>query len=87
MTLTDARDAYSFHVGMPVHTFVVGEHGGLVPATRRQRARLWIRDRWLGATRWFRPRTVISAVDRQAGSVSLVDERWSWRRWRWERIE
>lgn len=41
--------------------------------------------RWRRITRWWRPRTVVSEVDMDAGSTSLVTERWSWLRWRWER--
>jgi len=36
-------------------------------------------------TRWWRPRTVCSVIDREAGSITMVEERWSWRRWKWER--
>lgn len=78
---------YHFHQG---RTYVEIDPGGprfiLRPATRRERARLWLRDRWLSATRWWRPRTVCAAVDVEAGVVSMATERWSWRRWRWERV-
>ena len=57
----------------------------LRPATRRERVGFWLRDRWLSATRWFRPRTVTSAIDVEAGGITLATERWSWRRRRWER--
>lgn len=36
-------------------------------------------------TRWWRPRTVCSAIDREAGSITMTMETWSWLRWRWER--
>lgn len=35
-------------------------------------------------TRWWRPRTVTSAVDAERGVITLECQRWSWRRWRWE---
>jgi hypothetical protein len=38
-----------------------------------------------GMTRWWRPRTVCSAIDVEAGSITIAYEEWSWRRWRWER--
>jgi hypothetical protein len=46
---------------------------------------MWLRDRWLSATRWFRPRTITSAVDIEDGCITLATERWSWLRWRWIR--
>ena len=35
-------------------------------------------------TRWWRPRMVMSKND-QEGWITTDVERWSWRRWRWER--
>jgi hypothetical protein len=73
-------DAHNFHIGCEY----VFEHGRLLTGPRlawwriRQFARHW--------TRWWRPRTVCSAIDRDAGVVTMVKERWSWRRWRWERV-
>jgi hypothetical protein len=48
---------------------------------------VWIRIRDLAhrMTRWWRPRIVTSAVDAERGVITLSHERWSWRRWRWER--
>lgn len=76
------RDTYHFVVG---DTFVMTNSGRW-----RRVAGLfglwWLasqRLHWL--TRWWRPRTVCSAVDQDAGVVTLAEERWSWRRWRWER--
>jgi len=40
----------------------------------------------LHCTRWFRPRTVVTAIDESTGIVTCERERWSWRRWRWERM-
>jgi hypothetical protein len=75
---------YTFHRG-PV---MVECRCGAAPfhlrfATRRERATMWLRDRWMSATRWFRPRTVTSDVDVEAGCIMLATERWSWLRWRW----
>lgn len=69
--MSSAKDAHNFQVGMKL------EYRG----TRRQRARVF----WHRLTRWFRPRTVVSAVDHSAGRIVLSREVWSWRRWRWER--
>jgi hypothetical protein len=44
-----------------------------------------LRQRAYRLTRWWRPRTVCSAIDRERGIVTMAHERWSWRRWRWER--
>lgn len=86
VTLADRRDAYHFHRGLTmVEVDPGGQRFALRPATRLERARFWLCDRWLSATRWFRPRTVTAAVDAEEGTVTIRDERWSWRRWRWER--
>lgn len=79
-------DARNFVFGAPVRLLnAPGRPFRLRLATRRDLVTMWLRNRWLSATRWFRPRTVTSAVDVEAGSITLVTERWSWRRWRWER--
>jgi len=46
------------------------------------RMRIKLRD-W---TRWWRPRVVVAAIDRDAGRITMRKERWSWRRWRWEAV-
>lgn len=83
---TVGDDTHRFHPG---HTYVEVDPGSpwfrLRRATRLELARFWLRDRWQSATRRWRPRTVCAAVDHEAGSITLVTERWSWRRWRWER--
>lgn len=84
VTLTDKTDAYNFH-RKAVMVVVPGSDFRLRSATRRERARFWLHDQWLSATRWFRSRTVTSEIDVEAGSITLVTERWSWARWRWER--
>lgn len=58
--------------------------GQLVPLTRWERAVDRVRASWHRMTRWWRPRTVVSAVDAENGVITLIQERWSWRRWRWE---
>lgn len=90
LVLSDKGDAFNFHIGAAIRfsdpkRFVFDERGELVEATRWQRLRFWLEDLWLNATRWFRPRTVAAAVDRAKGEVTMANERWSWRRWRWER--
>lgn len=35
--------------------------------------------------RKFQPRMVCSAIDHESGVITMSQERWSWRRWRWER--
>lgn len=82
LTLANRTDVYHFSVGMPM---VLGDDMRPRLATRWDQLRAWAGGLAMSATRWFRPRTVVSAVDVEAGSVSLVTERWSWLRWRWER--
>jgi hypothetical protein len=77
--LADSVQAYNFCLGVEY----VFEHGRLLRGWRlawwrvRQVARRW--------TRWWRLRTVCSAVDQERGVVTMAQEHWSWRRWRWER--
>lgn len=84
VTLPTVTDTWNFRIGQPIEC-VMMPSGGVRLATRRER--VWRRaiGAWLRWTRWWRPRVVTSAVDTQAGSITLSTERWSWRRWRWER--
>lgn len=82
ITLASCEDAYNFTLGMPLR---MTDAGDLVPLTRWQRRTLRVREFASHWTRWFRPRAVCSAADVEAGSITLCLERWSWRRWRWER--
>lgn len=55
----------------------------------RRRAKWWafeyaVRDCLVRMTRWWRPRVVCTAIDRDRGMVTMSLQRWSWRRWRWE---
>jgi hypothetical protein len=78
-------DTFNFHArGKPLR---MTDSGDLAPLTRGERFAAWLGDSWRSATRWWRPRTVVSAIDVDAGSITVVRERWSWRRWRWERDE
>lgn len=78
VTLADPADAYTFTVGMPL----VLDNGALRRATWRDRVRRRLRRLlW-----WREARSEVSAIDHGAGSVTLVPLRWSWRRWRWERV-
>ncbi|HKP06810.1 MAG TPA: hypothetical protein VJU58_06115 [Microbacterium sp.] len=85
VTLADPVDAYNFHVGQPVH-LTWSAAGGVRRATRWEVLRDRVAARLLHWTRWLRPRTVTAAVDVEAGAITLCTERWSWRRWRWERV-
>jgi hypothetical protein len=80
ITLRNSSDTYNFTRG---ETYVMTASGvrrvtgwfGL-----RYRARQFVH----GMTRWWRPRTVYSVVDRKVGAVTMQRQTWSWRRWRWE---
>ena len=79
-----SRDTYNFRRGMPVK---MTDAGQIVPMTRRERARAWFKRVWHRWTRWWRPRMVVSRINPDNGIITLERERWSWRRWRWERDE
>lgn len=66
------EDARNFRIGMAI-----------VWGVPRSRLRRWLSRN----TRWWRPRFAVTAVDTDAGCIAYVLERWSWRRWRWERDE
>ena len=78
--LADRSASWNFAAGIPI---VISKSGRRLLGWRLLAWR--IGQRAIALTRWWRPRTVVSAVDQEAGIVTLVDERWSWRRWRWER--
>lgn len=69
--LANPGDARAFRRGMPLH--ITAPSG-------------WLSRLILRLTRWRRPRFIVVAVDTKHGSVCLREERWSWRRWRWERV-
>lgn len=69
--LANPGDARFLHRGMPIQ--ITG------PSS-------WLSRLILRLTRWRRPRFIVVAVDTKHGSVCLREERWSWRRWRWERV-
>lgn len=82
VTLATATDTYNFTRG---HTYMWTRRGV------RRRTGWWafeyaIRDFFVSMTRWWRPRLVCSEIDREAGSITMEMQRWSWRRWRWERM-
>lgn len=79
--LRDSSETYNFYPGVEL---ILTETGQIRPATRWERLRSRLADRARAATRWFRPRTVVTEIDHDAGTVTMADERWSWRRWRWE---
>jgi len=69
----------NFRIGKTL-VFVNGRHLTGV------RLLLWrAHQKMRGLTRWWRPRTVVTAIDVENGIVTLAVERWSWGRWRWER--
>jgi len=79
--LVNKADTYNFTRGMPV-AWNEGS-GTFVPATRLQRFRSWLFAVLRSVAR--RPRMVVSEIDRDEGRITMVAERWSWLRWRWER--
>ena len=82
--LASKSDTYNFCVGQPVILRWDGMY--LVPMTRRQVFAVRVRDAFRRWTRWWRHRDVVSAVNHNTGVITIARERWSWRRWRWERI-
>lgn len=79
VSLAEPGEAYHFRVGMPL---VLDERTGIF---RRVTWRDRVRMRLLRWTRWWRPRFVVVDVDRAAGAITMVQERWSWWRWKWVR--
>lgn len=77
----EPADTRNFRVG---REYVFDKHGRLLTGWRLGWWR--IRQFAIHYTRWWRPRTVCSAIDRERGVITMSEERWSWRRWRWERV-
>jgi hypothetical protein len=85
-TLADGQDSV-FNFGVR-QEFVWDDSvtGCLRPPTRWERIKLRVAPiarRW---TRWLRPRNIVSRIDYESGSITVDVERWSWLRWRWERV-
>lgn len=76
--LADSSDAFTFVSGQPIKLL---DSGAIVPMTRWDLLRVRAIAAWEWLTR--RPRLVVSAVDTEAGRVTLTSQRWSWLRWRW----
>lgn len=72
-TLCDPTEAANFHVNEPMYIW-----------TSRPSLRSRIVYSFRNRFPWFWPRSFVSAIDHEAGSITLSVERWSWRRWRWE---
>lgn len=74
------QEARNFTVGKVI---VFGGDGRRLTGWRLRAyyVRCWLLD----ITRWWRPRDVTVAVDVGLGSITIERQRWSWRRWRWER--
>jgi hypothetical protein len=80
--LADRDATFSFYRGQEL---IWDHRGRLRLPTRLEHAWMQVTRLTRRWTRWFRPRNVVTAIDREAGSVTIETERWSWRRWRWER--
>ena len=86
VTLADAVQAWNFMPGMELVESDPGDPSfRLRPATRAERLRGRAGRLWRRATCWWRPRAVCTSADPRTGVVVMIRERWSWRRWRWER--
>jgi hypothetical protein len=85
VTLANGRDAYNFSIGMPLSLVHSNDGTRLMRAGRWRSAIAWASTRWLRITRWWRPRHVVCAIDAEIGAITLVEERWSWLRWKWVR--
>lgn len=79
-TLANASDTWNFKQGETYAFTTTGVRRVAGWFGLRWRARQWL----IHKTRWWRPRMVCVAIDREQGIVSMALERWSWRRWRWE---
>lgn len=77
ITFADPEEARNFVVGMPLRISW--------PMPWRARVRRWI-SAAIARVMVGRTRVVVGAIDTDAGSVTLVTERWSRRRKRWERV-
>ena len=65
------------HLGQ--RAYVYGQAPGIVEGVARV-----VGNAAHSATRVFRPRYKVVEVDTDRGSVVVKEQRWSWRRWRWE---
>lgn len=81
ITMQSAADVRHVAIGQ----VVVIEHGLVLRGWRLR----WYtgRHHLRRCTRWWRPRTVVARMDLATGTLTVATERWSWRRWRWERSE
>ncbi len=79
LTLCNPEDARNFTVAKSVR-FPPFSY-----PTRLGRMRETVRLATRRVLPWFFPRVVVSDIDTAAGAVTLTRERWSWRRWKWER--
>lgn len=77
----NAVDTRNFYVGVQLEMLPSGRVAPIL--LRRRRATVALIAAWRRVTRWWRPRTVVSAIDHERGSITMTTERWSWRRWRW----
>lgn len=75
ITLPTLADTYNFYVGMPVA--LTWKNGQLVPMTKW--ARRWQRVKNI-LLRPFRRRLVVTAIDRDAGVITITDQSRFWER-------
>lgn len=83
VTLADARDVYNFRPGQVLHLHLSSDGSVRIERWYEGVARR-VRNAFRRATRWFRPRYVVDHIEGNLGLVSIREERWSWRRWRWQ---
>lgn len=80
--LEHEADVYNFYIGQPVRG-KLNDAGQFVPFTRWD----WIKARcatiWNHYTRWWRPRQIVTSIDRKYGGIRVATQYWSWRRMKW----
>lgn len=80
--LANRGDVYNFYVGAPVEG-ALNARGQFVPHTFRQLLLARLRAKCARLTRWWRPRHVVTRIDRLEGGIRIAEQNWSWRHWRW----
>lgn len=81
----DPNEARHFAAGKPV-VIRVGADGSVRKIVGWRLLVHRVRSKLQYWTAWHRLRSVVIAIDRPSGRVTVGLERWSWRRWRWERV-
>lgn len=81
VTLADRRDAQHFAVGTEtvLEPVYYGSPPMIIGYRKMPEWKMWAQRRWHRLTKFFRKRDVVSAVDVEAGTITLRrDHRW-WR--------